>query len=339
MRPWFGAFEMRYWLNASYFGAFARYRREYHHYVYGFAGAVNAACQKAGRAGPIEGILENLPWSTFEPQQGVYDFSALRTALDWCRAADLKFALKVNDKGWQYPPFKADYIQPWPAELSLTEPLEFNNAHIAQGEFGYCVQRSHSQVYVPKRWHPEVRSAYRQMIRTLVSELGNHPAWYALLSPETSLGIRSERLAESRSIGYPGPQAYADLIIDTAQALKGLLKGPRLFWALNWIPPDKDPVHHNRVAQALATAGVGLEAVDIWPASRAYTRLVYPQLPRFPRELTWTNITGETVSSGLSLDEALKFARMLDIGHLGAMQQPAKAGFGWLEDLIPRLLA
>lgn len=323
---------MKLWLHAGFFSD--RYLMEYNHYAYAFAHAVNQSAMLQGKPPPVYGILENsVPWSRFEPKPGVYNYLPLSQALEWCKKYNLKFAIKLSDKAWHFPPYRPEnFTSSLPSDLSFSSyPTEFDADGVIQNESMYAFQKPNSRVFVAKRWNATVRDRFYTLIKNILDRYSNHPSWYALISPETSLAVSSR--AHLDKVGYPGTKWYADYVIDRAEAFNKLTGDVNLFWALNWLPLNKDASEHARVATRLLELGVGLEAVDVWPWT-AYESLVYPQFERFPQEKRWSNLTGETVSTKMDSTQALDYAKGLNLGHLGVQQ--LGGSYDWLYGILPQ---
>lgn len=314
---------MKVWLHAGFFDR--RYAAEHNHYAYALAHHLNRTADPLGQGDPghpppIYGVLENsLPWSLFEAEPGVYALDPMGRALDWCAAYGLKFAIKFSDKGWWFPPYDAArYRSPLPPDLSFaTPPALAEGQDLIQTDSAYLIQRPAYRVTVAKRWSPRVAARFEAFLAAVCQTYRAHPAWEALLTPETSLAVSSA--AHLAAVGYPGAAWYADAVMERAAVFQALARQVQLFVALNWLPLSPDGRLHEQVAARLAALGVGLEAVDLWPGS-PYETLVYPQWARLPAALRWTNLTGETVRSGLPARAVADTLAPFEVGNLGIQQ-------------------
>jgi hypothetical protein len=117
-------------------------------------------------------------------------------------------------------------------------------------ELRFAVANSHTnsapaRKYSVVRWNSHINRLWLEFWRQLADftytengvskKLKDHPALYAIITPESSLAGITHKGSELESIGYEGAQAYADLLLSQATVLNSYFPDLPIISSINWI--------------------------------------------------------------------------------------------------------
>lgn len=189
-------------------------------------------------------------WRDLEPTEGKYDFSGIRSDIDYLKARDKRLFVQLQDVT-----FSAKY-KPVPDYL-LTE-------RFAGGVVPY-VANGATIGWISKRWNPEVQARFGALLQALGAEFDGEIEGINL--QETAIDVSSE-LDPTFT-----PNLYAKSIQQNMRNLKAAFSASTTMQYANFMPgewlPWEDEGYLRGVYETGEEIGVGLGAPDLMVKRRA----------------------------------------------------------------------
>lgn len=200
----------------------------------------------------IDGVQKIYSWRVMEPEEGVYDFTAIEEDLSALQSLDRKLFVQVQDRFFspeaRYVP---DYI--------LTDPQfdgglarQFDNA--GEGE-------PVGQGWTTKQWNPSVRSRFQKLLVALGKQFDGR--LYGVNLPETAFdGMAGEEGETAFSC-----DDYFFASMDNMAALRAAFRQTPVVQYINFWPCEWNNDHHymERAFALAQTLGIGVGGPDIVP--------------------------------------------------------------------------
>jgi hypothetical protein len=253
---------------------------------------------------------------------------------------------------------------PGESEKYILANEDINNDDVADDlRFAVANVRTNSaptRKYSVVRWNSHIYSLWLEFWRQLADfsytengiskKLKDHPALYAIITPESSLAGINHKVSELNAIGYVGAQSYTDLLLAQATVLNGYFPGLPIISSINWISEDlgseQAPYYQNLLGDELSSMNLdgnnsfGWFAQDLrldaHMGKSSYENIVYPEFNKFTRLMRYAMVTGDTYEnsrfSAASVEdraaELVNFASAVDIGHLVFLNREQGQGPG-----------
>lgn len=185
----------------------------------------------------------------------------------------------------------------------------------------------------------------------LAAALKDHPALYAIVTPESSIAGITYDNDELSYINYPGADEYYRWQIAQAKKIGELMDGVPVISSVNWISEitgdsHTAPHYQEEIGTALGgetqtIAGIDYYHLGWWAQDlrkdgnfndrNSYVKSVYPQFEEIAdKSMTFTMITGDTYNNSTFVDpldyanELLELADDIGAGHLVFLQEKQK---------------
>jgi hypothetical protein len=275
--------------------------------------------------------------------------------------------------GGALPKFYAEALRQgnWEADASMAGDSDkyilanedINNDNVPD-DLRFAVANSHTnsgpaRKYSTVRWNSHIYSLWLEFWRQLADysytengvskKLKDHPALFAIITPESSLTGIDHKESELTAISYVGAQSYSDLLLAQATVLNGYFSGLPIISSINWISEDQGseqaPYYQNLLGDELSSMNLGSNSfgwfaqdlrLDAHMGKNSYENIVYPEFTKFSRSMRYAMITGDTYNnsrfSTVSVEdkaaELVNFASAIDIGHLVFLNREEGKGPG-----------
>jgi hypothetical protein len=294
--------------------------------------------------------------------------------------------LTVSDKLWIYqrngvyrfyggalPKFYAEDLREGDWEENARIPGDSDKYILANEDINdddvadnlrFAVANSHTNTaparkYSALRWNSHIYSLWLEFWRQLADfsytengmskKLRDHPALYAIITPESSLAGINHKGSELNAIGYIGAQSYSDLLLAQATVMNGYFPNLPVISSINWISEDQGseqaPYYQNLLGDELSSMNLDGNSfgwfaqdlrIDAHMGKSSYENIVYPEFNKFSRSMRYAMITGDTYKnsrfSAASVEdkasELVNFASTVDVGHLVFLNREQGQGAG-----------
>lgn len=200
----------------------------------------------AGKIGPehildhFRGVQKCYSWRLLEPEEGRYDFSAIRADLDFLRKHNKQLVLQM-----QYKAFGKDRTM--------------SPAYLKGPEYGGGVYRASSGSFNPVQWNAKVAARMDALFAALGRALDGDPNLEAVVLPETAPSANLAKFPQ------PGVEPYTDELL--YESLKGRMKVMRdAFPRTSVIQYANFPQRLlDQLTDYMKEIGVGLGGPDVYP--------------------------------------------------------------------------
>jgi hypothetical protein len=196
------------------------------------------------------GIMKRFDWRELEPQQGVYDFSQIQTALDWAQAYGMQLIVMIDDKSFTS-------VRPNPAYLDSVTP------------------RNTAGGYTMARWNSTVIERYKALVAALGKRFDSHPNFEGIGAPESSLTLAKTTLS---AYGFTS-EKYRDAYIEMFSYALSVMPRSRVFWYQNFMVGNADSI--GAVASATGPKGLVMAGPDLLPDRESLVNKSYPFFEQF----------------------------------------------------------
>jgi len=221
----------------------------------------------------IGGVQKIYSWRALEPEEGVYDFTAIEEDLSALQSLDRELFVQVQDRFFspeaRYVP---DYI--------LTDPKfdgglarQFDNA--GEGE-------PVGQGWTTKQWNPSVRSRFQKLLVALGKQFDGR--LYGVNLPETAFDVMAGEEGGETAFSCDD---YFFASMDNMAALRAAFRQTPVVQYINFWPCEWNNDHrYMEQAFALArTLGIGVGGPDIVPYRRGQMKNSYPWFNKYKGSL------------------------------------------------------
>jgi hypothetical protein len=233
------------------FAASAEAARKYHpgHYIAMMRGNSSQATMTASIRPGVRGIMKRYTWRSLEPTKGDYDFSEIRSDLDWASAYGMRLVVMIEDKTFTLE-------RPTPAYLdSLTV-------------------RNRNGGYTAIRWNATVVARMKALL-TALGRFDSHWAFEGVALQETAPSLDGSVLD---AYAYT-PEKYRDAYIGILTTGANAMPTSRMFWFMNFFPRRQDYIAS--IANAVYAKGVLMGGPDVLPDDWALEKHTYPFYDQF----------------------------------------------------------
>lgn len=215
------------------------------HYIALMRGNDSQTTMAASIKPGVKGFLKRYTWRELEPSEGQYNFSEMKSDLDFAASQGMHLIAMVEDKTF----VKED---PAPAYLSwLTRPNRMGG-------------------YTLARWAPKVVSRHKALLSAIGARFDGNPYFEGVATQETAPGLDKTHLDAT---GYT-PEKYRDALIDILSHGAQQLPSSRMFWYMNYFPQQQSYI--GEVAEAVASKGVVMGGPDVMPDEHSLQEHTYP---------------------------------------------------------------
>lgn len=268
----------------------------------------------------MQGFMKRYTWRELEPTLGNYDFSEVRSDLDFVASQGLHLIVMIEDKT-----FTTEY--PMPAYL---QGAQYMRANRKGGYSGI-------------RWNAYVNTRFKALVTALANRFDGHAAFEGLIpGEETAPGLDDPILDAT---GYT-PEIYRDVLIDSLTSAARAMPNSTVFWYMNFLPRKQDYI--GVVAEAVRGEGVVMGGPDVLPDDSALVRLVYPFYLDFKNKMDLFGQVEPSCYNALHEDtsyptkywtmpELFRYARdTLGVKYMFWMRWPGwgTGGYSW-QDALP----
>ena len=227
----------------------------------------------------VRGFTKFVEWINMETSQGVYDFSALLSDLDWAYANGMRMIFIMADKTFSNAAAPSiEHILP-----SYLQSYEMRN----NGGTSSIPDTPAYGGFTAKRWDPNVYNAAIALFDAMANSSGgslaakfkNHPALEGVGTQETSLSMPATPAQadpgydDLQTEGYT-PEAYRDSYLTLLPAAQASFDTRHIFWHMNFLTQHQSYLQD--IANAVAPLGVYMGSPDTFPEANNYKTLVYP---------------------------------------------------------------
>jgi hypothetical protein len=204
-----------------------------------------AASMKPG----VKGFMKRYKWRDLEPTYGNYDFSEIRSDLDFTAAYGMRLIVMIEDKSFKAVRYTPSYLD------------------------AYSLRNTRGG-YTTARWNQYVAGR----MKALMVALGRFDgAWNfeGVATQETALTLASSVLDAN---GYT-PEKYRDYYISILTAAGNSMPTSRVFWFMNFLPRKQSYI--GAIANAVAGKGVAMGGPDVLPDDQPLRDMAYPFFDQF----------------------------------------------------------
>ena len=210
----------------------------------------------------IDGVQLIYNWRQMEPEEGVYDFSAIEQDLAATDAAGKKLFVQIQDRFFmtQYRNLP-DYILTGPAyDGGLAAQIDNPGENVPQ-----------QQGWVAIQWNPALRTRYQALLAALAAQFDGRI--HGLNLPESSADIDQA----SDATGFTCDK-YFEASLENIRAARAAFAETHIvqyanFWPCEW---NNDRNYMGRIFEDAAEKGYGLGGPDIVPYRRSQMKNSYP---------------------------------------------------------------
>ena len=220
-----------------------------HWIVMGESASTQALMLTAIQPGVI-GIMKRYAWYSMESNQGVYNFSELKSDLAWAQAHGMRMIAMVEDKTFNGKKAGPAYL----------------NAYEAKNNMGG---------YTIVRWNTTVVARFNALIKALGSQFDKDANFEGIATQESALSLDPAPL---KQFGYT-PEKYRDALISVLSSASASLPTSRVFWYMNFLVGNQNYI--GTIASAVAPKGVIMGGPDVWPDNQSLQSRVYPFYNQF----------------------------------------------------------
>jgi hypothetical protein len=198
----------------------------------------------------VVGMSKRYTWRSLEPTLGNYNFSEIKSDLNWAAAYGMRLVVMIEDKTFVLE-------RPTPAYLDKYTP------------------RNRAGGFTVVRWSPYVVGRFNALVRALGARFDSHRNFEGIATQETSLGFDAGILD---AYGFT-PEKYRDAYINMLTSAANSLPTSRVFWYMNFFPRKQEYI--GSIASAVAGKGVIMGGPDVLPDSKALVTRAYPFYDQF----------------------------------------------------------
>ena len=215
------------------------------HYIALMRGNDSQATMAAAIKPGVKGFLKRYTWRELEPSQGQYNFSEMKSDLDFAASQGMHLIAMVEDKTFVNE-------VPAPAYLSWLTP------------------RNQAGGWTIARWAPQVVTRHKALLSAIGARFDGHPNFEGVATQETAPSLGN---AELNATGYT-PEKFRDALIEILSHGAQVLPKSRMFFFMNYLP--KQQSYLGDVAAAVASKGVVMGGPDVMPDEHALQEHTYP---------------------------------------------------------------
>ena len=295
--------------------------RKYHagHYIALLRGSDTQGIMAASIKPGVVGFMKRYSWRTLEPTKGVYQFTEIRSDLNWAAAHGMRLIIMIEDKTFK---------------LELPTPTYLNPNQYAL--------RNRGGGYTAVRWAPAVATAFKALVQALGAQFDGNANFEGLATQETAPGFSYKVL---KANGYT-PEKYRDLYIDILTTASRSMPSSRIFWFMNFFPVNESYIAG--VASAVAPLGVLMGGPDVMPENPKLINKVYPFYNQFQGKMPLfgqvegicyqqPHLTSDPRTKYWTMPELFSFARSkLHVSYMFWVRvptPPVPGAYSWLDAL------
>jgi hypothetical protein len=182
----------------------------------------------------VQGVNKRYYWADLEPRKDAYDFSGIKTDLDFLRGHHKQLVVFITDKTFQ------------PGKNPLPGYLADDAVPNLRG-------------FTAKRWDPMVVDRYVALVRALAGQFNADPNFEGVAVQESALMIRPGTLARQ---GYT-PEKYRDALIRLLTEAGRAMDRSQVFWYMNHL--EGNEAYLGDIAAAVVPYRVVMGGPDILP--------------------------------------------------------------------------
>lgn len=201
----------------------------------------------------VRGVNKRYYWADLEPERGAYNFSSIKSDLEFLRNHRKQLVVFITDK--TFNPGR----NPLPGYLSK-----------------YALPNMHG--FTSKRWDPLVVERFIALVRALGKEFNTDPHFEGIALQESALMISP---AVQREQGYT-PEKYRDALIKILAESSKALDRSQVFWYMNHL--EGQDGYLGDIAEAVMPYRVVMGGPDILPY-RKRLQATYKLYDRFNGKL------------------------------------------------------
>ncbi len=220
------------------------------HYIALMRGNDSQTTMAAAITPGVKGFLKRYTWRELEPSQGQYNFSELKSDLDFAASQGMHLIAMVEDKTFVNE-------VPAPAYLSWLTP------------------RNQAGGWTIARWAPQVVTRHKALLSAIGARFDGHPNFEGVATQETAPSLGN---AELNATGYT-PEKFRDALIEILSHGAQVLPKSRMFFFMNYLPRQQS--YLGDVAAAVASKGVVMGGPDVMPDEHALQEHTYPLYREF----------------------------------------------------------
>lgn len=207
--------------------------------------------------GIFTGAQGRYMWRELEPSEGKYDFSRIERDLAYLASIGKKLVVQLEAREWGGTAFG------------------FPN-YIATPKYNGGFFRRKSGVAIPKLYNPLVSDRFRALIRALGQRIDKHPALEAVVTGETSLGLRDPQNPAAVKDYRAG--AWRDQIKLTATASRQSFPTTNIIMYVNYLDYGASLI--SDVVKHAVSINVGIGGPDLTPHHPVALRDHYKYYPQ-----------------------------------------------------------
>ncbi len=234
-------------------------------------------------------------WRELEPVKGTYDFSQIRSDLEYVRSIDKKLWVQLQDKSFRPnvknvpgyivsdPEYKGGVLK----QSMLSAPERDPNKPVTDDEYGWAA----------KMWEEPVRDRFQMLIAALGKEFDGEIEGINLSESSVEIG---RELPDGTTV-FPSdfaPQAYVDGIESNMRALRDAFRESVPMVYLNFLPgewlPWDDRGYMRRLFATAQKLGMGVGGPDLMPYRKSHMGQTYHFFKAYPDNL----VKGMAVQEG-----------------------------------------
>ncbi len=201
----------------------------------------------------VIGVNKRYYWRTLELEKGVYDFSSIKSDLQFLESNDKQLIVFLIDRSF----WKKGAMPKYLSEYEI------------QYDHGFC----------PIRFHPYVVERFVALGKAIGEHFDRHPNFEGVAIQETSIDLSDEDL---KRFDYT-PEKYRDALITILNGLQDGMPNSLVFWYQNGM--YENPELLRKVAESVSDSRVIMGGPDILPYRR-WVRMSYPKYDEFKNRLT-----------------------------------------------------
>ncbi|MEX0707144.1 MAG: hypothetical protein WD078_04220 [Woeseia sp.] len=215
------------------------------HYIALMRGNDSQATMAASITSGVKGFLKRYTWRELEPSEGQYDFSEMKSDLDFAASQGMHLIVMVEDKTFVNE-------MPTPSYLS------------------WYTRKNRAGGYTVARWAPKVVTRHKALLSAIGARFDGNAYFEGVATQETAPSLSN---AELDATGYT-PEKFRDALIDILSHGARELPKSRMFFFMNYLPRQQSYI--GDVASAVASKGVVMGGPDVMPDEHSLQEHTYP---------------------------------------------------------------
>jgi hypothetical protein len=252
----------------------------------------------------FEGAQLKYTWRELEPEQDLYDFSAIREDLQFLTSKGKKLFIQLQDVSFDQ------------TIVNVPRYLQKDNRYGGGADRDYNIEgddetRAVAAGWVARRWDPAVQARFHQLLLALGKEFDGKIEGINL--PETAVSFGESGRLFPKGFTLDG---YRDAVIKSMEVLKRAFPKSVTMQYANFMPgewlPEKDKSYLRSVYQRAKELKVGVGGPDLLPYKPGQMNHSYPLI----RESAGLIPTGIAVQMGNYQHKNPKTGKQVTISEL-----------------------